>query len=281
MGIFHSISAFNNAGFALASDSLVSYGQDPLILGPIGLAIIIGGLGFLVVLELYRRASGQSSLVPRRRSTAMTHDEVVARGRSLSQRSRYRLGAFHPERFGFANPIPLSLHTRLMLIGTTIMIVVGTFGFALFEWANPLTLGPMSWWEKAIQSVFSGGITPQDRRLQHRGLRRGDPRDPPADRRADVRRRRQRQHRRRHQGDDPDDPVHGRTRGDPRAPGRQRAGPPDPQHDRPRRHLGRDDQPGRRAGRDDGPAGPHRPGASTSRCSRSPPRWPPSGCRPT
>jgi trk system potassium uptake protein TrkH len=161
MGIFHSISAFNNAGFALASDSLVSYGQDPLILGPIGLAIIIGGLGFLVVLELYRRASGQSSLVPRRRSTAMTHDEVVARGRALSQRSRYRLGAFHPERFGFANPIPLSLHTRLMLIGTTIMIVVGTFGFALFEWANPLTLGPMSWWEKAIQSVFSGGITPR------------------------------------------------------------------------------------------------------------------------
>ncbi len=161
LGIFHSISAFNNAGFALASDSLVSYGQDPLILGPIGLAIIIGGLGFLVVLELYRRASGQSSLVPRRRSTTMTHDEVVARGRSLSQRSRYRLGAFHPERFGFANPIPLSLHTRLMLVGTTIMIAVGTFGFALFEWANPLTLGPMSWWEKALQSVFSGGITPR------------------------------------------------------------------------------------------------------------------------
>ena len=132
-----------------------------MILGPIGLAIIIGGLGFLVVLELYRRASGQSSLVPRRRSTTMTHDEVVARGRSLSQRSRYRLGAFHPERFGFANPIPLSLHTRLMLVGTTIMIAVGTFGFALFEWANPLTLGPMSWWEKALQSVFSGGITPR------------------------------------------------------------------------------------------------------------------------
>ena len=58
LGIFHSISAFNNAGFALASDSLISYGQDPLILGPIGLAIIIGGLGFLVVLELYRRATG-------------------------------------------------------------------------------------------------------------------------------------------------------------------------------------------------------------------------------
>ena len=48
----------------------------------------------------------------------MTPDEVVARGRELARRSRYRMGAFHPERFGFANPIPLSLHTRLMLIGT-------------------------------------------------------------------------------------------------------------------------------------------------------------------
>ena len=47
-----------------------------------------------------------------------------------------------------------------MLIGTAIMIAVGTFAFALFEWANPATLGPMSWWEKALQSVFSGGITP-------------------------------------------------------------------------------------------------------------------------
>ncbi len=29
-GVFHSVSAFNNAGFALASDSLISFGQDPL-----------------------------------------------------------------------------------------------------------------------------------------------------------------------------------------------------------------------------------------------------------
>ena len=59
-GIFHSISAFNNAGFALASDSLISYGQDPLILGPIALAIVLGGLGFLVVVELFRRSTGCS-----------------------------------------------------------------------------------------------------------------------------------------------------------------------------------------------------------------------------
>ena len=63
-GIFHSVSAFNNAGFALASDSLMSYGKDPWILGPIALAIVIGGLGFLVVLELFRRSTGARGLVP-------------------------------------------------------------------------------------------------------------------------------------------------------------------------------------------------------------------------
>lgn len=160
-GVFHSVSAFNNAGFALASDSLMSYGRDPLILGPIALAIVLGGLGFLVILEVFRRTTGARGLVPQRRAAPMTHEEVLARGRELARRSRYRMGAFHPERFGFANPIPLSLHTRLMLIGTAVMVLAGTLGFALFEWANPDTLGSMPWWEKAMQSVFSGGITPR------------------------------------------------------------------------------------------------------------------------
>ena len=91
----------------------------------------------------------------------MTRDEVLARARELARRSRYRMGAFHPERFGFANPIPMSLHTRLMLIGTAIVMAVGALGFALFEWTNPSTLGAMPWWEKALQSFFSGGVTPR------------------------------------------------------------------------------------------------------------------------
>ena len=94
-------------------------------------------------------------------AATMTTEEVTARGHELARRSRYPLGAFHPERFGFANPIPMSLHTRLMLIGTAIIMAVGTAGFALFEWRNPGTLGAMPTWEKAVQSVFSGGITPR------------------------------------------------------------------------------------------------------------------------
>ena len=160
-GIFHSISAFNNAGFALASNSLMSYGRDPLILGPIAFAIVLGGLGFLVIVEVFRRSTGARRILPRRRTPGMTPDEVLARGRELARRSRYRMGAFHPERFGFANPIPLSLHTRLMLIGTAIMMLVGTLGFGLFEWTNSDTLGAMPWWEKGLQAMFSGGITPR------------------------------------------------------------------------------------------------------------------------
>lgn len=58
LGFFHSISAFNNAGFALFSDNLMGFVGDPWICLPIAAAIIIGGLGFPVLFELgrhYRR----------------------------------------------------------------------------------------------------------------------------------------------------------------------------------------------------------------------------------
>lgn len=55
LGVFHSISAYNNAGFALYSDSLMGFATDPFICLPIIAAIVIGGLGFPVVLELLRR----------------------------------------------------------------------------------------------------------------------------------------------------------------------------------------------------------------------------------
>lgn len=48
LGVFHSISAFNNAGFSLFSDSLVGVQDDPLILIVVALAVIVGGLGFPV-----------------------------------------------------------------------------------------------------------------------------------------------------------------------------------------------------------------------------------------
>ncbi|WP_312876558.1 TrkH family potassium uptake protein [Streptomyces bohaiensis] len=55
LGIFHSVSAFNNAGFALWSDSLTQFVGDPWICLPIAVASILGGLGFPVLFEIGRR----------------------------------------------------------------------------------------------------------------------------------------------------------------------------------------------------------------------------------
>jgi trk system potassium uptake protein len=54
LGLFHAVSAFNNAGFALFSDSLISFVSDPWILLTIMAAFVMGGLGFPVLLELRR-----------------------------------------------------------------------------------------------------------------------------------------------------------------------------------------------------------------------------------
>ncbi|MDQ1245312.1 MAG: trk/ktr system potassium uptake protein [Campylobacterota bacterium] len=52
-GLFHSISAFNNAGFSLFSDNMMGFRNDLVINITIPLLVIIGGLGYLVLLELY------------------------------------------------------------------------------------------------------------------------------------------------------------------------------------------------------------------------------------
>ncbi len=55
--VFHSISAFSNAGFDLIGDfrSLTPFARDPVVPSTIALLFILGGLGFTVVLEIYQR----------------------------------------------------------------------------------------------------------------------------------------------------------------------------------------------------------------------------------
>lgn len=50
--IFHAISAFNNAGFALFSDSMMSFASEPIVLLVLSGLFIFGGLGFTVVSDL-------------------------------------------------------------------------------------------------------------------------------------------------------------------------------------------------------------------------------------
>jgi len=63
LAVFHSISAFCNAGFSLFSDSLIRYKGDLAINLTFIILIILGGIGFLVLLELFQyRKNGILSL---------------------------------------------------------------------------------------------------------------------------------------------------------------------------------------------------------------------------
>ena len=52
LGTFHAVSAFNNAGFALFSDSLMSAAAEPIVLLTVSGLVIVGGLGFFTILEV-------------------------------------------------------------------------------------------------------------------------------------------------------------------------------------------------------------------------------------
>ncbi len=61
-GVFHSVSAFCNSGFALQSDSLLMFNQSPLVLLVFSALIILGGLGFAVLAGLWWRVRGGSAV---------------------------------------------------------------------------------------------------------------------------------------------------------------------------------------------------------------------------
>ena len=69
--VFHSISAFNNAGFSLFPDSLIGYVGDPLVNVVITLMFIGGGLGFIVIGDLYQK---------RRWRTLTLHSKIMLAG---------------------------------------------------------------------------------------------------------------------------------------------------------------------------------------------------------
>lgn len=110
--VFHSVSAFCNAGFSLYDDSLVRFRGDVWYSGTIMLLIVTGGIGFPVLADL---------------------------GRAVV---RWRRGeAGH-----------LTLHTKLMLTGTAVLIVLGTVVFLLLEWGNTLARDSLP--TKVFASLF-------------------------------------------------------------------------------------------------------------------------------
>ena len=54
-GVFHSVSAFNNAGLSLYPNSLNAFADDWIIIGSIMVSVVVGGLGFPVLVDLFQR----------------------------------------------------------------------------------------------------------------------------------------------------------------------------------------------------------------------------------
>lgn len=113
-GFFHAISAFNNAGFDVTSESLRPFAKDPWVLFTIGLLIMLGGIGFPVL-------------------------EDVWRNRRWSK---------------------LSLHSRLSIKMTLILIAIGTGLYLLVEWSNPGTFLKLPWYHKITNAWFAA-VTPR------------------------------------------------------------------------------------------------------------------------
>jgi trk system potassium uptake protein TrkH len=111
LGVFHSVSTFCTAGFGLFPDNLMSYRQSTLLNVTIVILSLAGGIGFFVLRDL----------------TALITSK-------LDGRRRFRL----------------TVHTRLVLIVTTIVISVGTI-VILFTEHWPAT---MSAYDRTMTSVF-------------------------------------------------------------------------------------------------------------------------------
>lgn len=71
-GVFHAVSAFNNAGFSLFSDSLVQYAADPIVSLTVAGLFLLGGIGYSVISEALDRLRGA-----RRRLPWSLHTKVV------------------------------------------------------------------------------------------------------------------------------------------------------------------------------------------------------------
>ena len=79
-GIFHSVSAFNSAGFVLYSDNLVRFVTDPVVCLPIAAAVLLGGIGFPVLFELRRELGRPRRWSLHTKTTVLTYMLLLAGG---------------------------------------------------------------------------------------------------------------------------------------------------------------------------------------------------------
>ncbi len=109
--VFHSISAFCNAGFALYKDSFVGFQGDWIVNGVLATLIVIGGIGFIVIADV------KDCLAGKKKKTKC-----------------------------------LSLHSRLALAASALLILVGTAAILCMEWHN--TLAHLSIPDRLLAALF-------------------------------------------------------------------------------------------------------------------------------
>lgn len=123
-GVFHAISAFNNAGFALYADSMMGFARDPWIIAPIFVTVFIASVGFPTIVE-------------------------------IRDRLRLKIAPILRRTENYTMPKQWSLNSRITLWGSLVLLVGGTLVIGTLEWNNPATLGPLPWWDKMFDSIFA------------------------------------------------------------------------------------------------------------------------------
>ena len=83
LGVFHSVSAFNNAGFSTFSDNLIGFNRDPFVLLIVAGAVIAGGLGFPVWVQIARQPRRPRGWNLHAKVTVVTSVLLIASGWAL------------------------------------------------------------------------------------------------------------------------------------------------------------------------------------------------------
>jgi len=123
ISVFNSVSAFCNAGMdIIGEDSLCAYALNPMINFVTGMLIILGGIGYIVWWDLIRVSKN-----------------------------------FKKQKLKcFSN---LTLHSKIALSATGVLLLAGTVLFFVFEYHNPQTIGNFSLTGKVQASVFQSVTT--------------------------------------------------------------------------------------------------------------------------
>ena len=127
-GAFHAITAFNQAGFSLYTDSLIRFASDGWIIYPVFIIATMASLGFPVLAE-------------------------------LRDRLKLRMYVMFSKEADYSMPRQWSLNTRIVLWASLLLLVVGASGIAIAEWNNPATLGMMDPFQKLVSSMFTSSMT--------------------------------------------------------------------------------------------------------------------------